>query len=58
MPCADLAGVLGVVVEILGAQDSILIPDKPVRPDQRGLELHLDLHVFGNRDQCAAHFLD
>ena len=58
VPRADFAGVLLVVVEILGPQHAVLVADEPVAGDLGRVELDLDLHVLGDRHQRAGHLLD
>ena len=55
---ADLAGVLGVVVEVLVGHDPVFVADQPVRADLGRVELDLDLDVLGDGDQRRAHLLD
>ena len=58
VPRTDLAGVLGVVVEVLLVQEAVLVADQAVGRDLRGVELDLDLDVLGDRHQRRAHLLD
>ena len=53
VPRAQLPGVLAVVGEVLGAKRAVLVADEPVGLHAGGVELHLDLHVLGDRHQRA-----
>ena len=57
MAGADIARIDLIIVEILFGKRAILITDQAVFADQRGIELDLDLHVLGDREQCCRHFL-
>ena len=58
MPGPHLAGVLLVVVEILGGQGPLLVTEQPVRLHYRRVELDLDLHVLGDGHKRPAELLD
>ena len=47
---ADLAGIDAVVVEVLALQRPRLVADQPVFGDGLRIELDLDLHVLGDRE--------
>ena len=56
MPRTDIAGVDGVVVEVLAAQQPRLIADEAVFRDHRRIELDLELEILRNRKQRRAEF--
>ena len=58
MAGADFAGVLLVVVEVLGPQHAVLVAEEPVAGHLARVELDLDLHVLGDGDERAGHLLD
>ncbi len=51
MPRTDLARIDLVVVEILARQHAVLVADQSILEDGGGIELDLDLHVLGDREQ-------
>ena len=55
---ADLAGVLGVIVEILVGHDPVFVADQAELSHFGRVEIHLDLDVLGDVHQRRAHFLD
>ena len=55
---ADLAGVLRVVFEILRRHDPVFVAEEPVGGDLGGIELHLDLHILGDRHRAPGELLD
>src|SRR5437867_1914911 len=57
MARTHVSGILLVIVEVLGAEDAILIADQPVRGHLRRVEFDLDLDVLGNRHEGGAHLL-
>ena len=57
MPRADFPGVLGVIVEILGGEHAVFVTDQAVSSHVRGIELDLNLYVFGNGVERAGEFL-
>ena len=56
MARADVAGINFVVVEILLAQGAVLIADQTIFADEGGVELDLDLHVMGDREEGRGQF--
>ena len=58
MARADFARVLRVVVEILFAQEPLLVAEQAIRADLRGIELDLNLHVLGDGHEVGVHLLD
>ena len=54
----DLAGVLGVVVEILLVEHAVFVAEQAVAFDVLRVELDLDLHVLGDGDQRAGEPFD
>ena len=58
MAGAHLARILSVVVEIFRLQETVLVTNETIGGDALGIELDLDLDVFGDRDQRPASFLD
>ena len=55
---ADFAGIFFVVVKIFGGEHAVFVADQPIAGDLGRVELDLDLHILGNRDERAGHFLD
>ena len=58
VPGADLASVLGVVVEVLFGEQTVFITDEPVLAHHGGIELDLDFHILRHGDERAVHLLD
>ncbi len=58
MPCPDIAGIYGIIVEILARQGPRFIADQPVFRDRLRVELDLDFDVLGDGHQRATHLLD
>ena len=58
MSGSHVAGVFQIVVEVFIPQHTVLIADQPVGIDLGGIELDLNLHVLGDRDERSAHLFD
>ena len=58
MAGAEVAAVARVVGELLVPQATVRVADQPVTLHLRGVELDLQLHVVGDREQRGAHLLD
>ena len=54
----DVAGVDGVVVEVLALKHAVLVADQAVFGDHGRVELELDLDVPGDREQGRGEFVD
>ena len=54
---AELTGVLAVVLEVLLREQPVLVAQEPVRLHPRRVELDLDLHVLGHREERPAELL-
>ena len=54
---ADVAGIDLVVGEILVGQHAVLVADQAILGHDRGIELHLDLHVAGDGQQGGLHLV-
>ena len=57
VPGADFAGVLRVVFEVFLREHSVFVAQEPIGGHLRGIEFHLDLHVFGHRHEGAGHLV-
>ena len=57
MPRAQIARILGVIIEILVGQTAVVVPNQPIRRDLGGIEFHLDLGILGHREEGARQFL-
>ena len=58
MAGADLAGILGVVFEVLVGHDPVLVADQAELGHTCRVEVDLDFDVLGDGDQGRAHLLD
>ncbi len=58
MARANFAGIDAIVAEILAAERASLVTDQAIFGDTLGVELDLDLHVVGDREEGAADFVD
>ncbi len=57
MPAAEFTGIFFIIIEIFFGQHPVLITDQAIALHFGRIEFDLQLHIFGNGEQCAAKFI-